>query len=86
MSELTGKEQKAVRLVKDHKVRIVSRTEAVLVGVVEGDTEGEHHVVIDPEGSHCDCSAGTKSHVTCSHMLAVELLELSQSASRMSVQ
>ena len=69
---MTPQELKAIRIVLEDKVRIAYRTDDVLAGDVEGD-HGWYRVVIDPDGSHCDCRFGVEHGGRHSHTIALEL-------------
>ena len=76
--ELNVREQKALRLVAEHRVHVqwvsAELVEGLVIaaaGVVDGDTD-TYLVSYSPAGKICTCPAAA-SHRTCSHGMALEV-------------
>lgn len=65
---MNRRELKAVRLVNQHRTKIVYRNPDVLYGIVWGD-HGIYTVDINPERERCDCAHWGR----CSHIIALKL-------------
>jgi predicted nucleic acid-binding Zn finger protein len=68
------KQDKAVLLVAQGRVKVTHRDENRISGVVVGGG-GEYTVEVNPEGQWCTCTHGQHrgNHADCSHVLAVKV-------------
>ena len=66
------KEQKAVRLIGEHRVKVCELTTLGCVAEVAGE-HGDYVVKLDGRWG-CSCEHGSNSKALCSHALAVQII------------
>ena len=64
------KDQKALRFIRDHRIRVTELTTLGCVAEVAGDT-GDYVVQLDGRWG-CSCEHGCNTKALCSHVLAVQ--------------